>query len=394
MVVLWGHVNDPVPAATARNPSLPPGIDRVVRRALAKEPAQRYPTCRALIADARAALGVTGAEVPRPRRRRVVATPLTALVLAGVATLAGFLVTRGGAPAAATGALVRIDPRSNAAAAPLAVGAGPQAVAADATDVWVSSRREPGLWRFEPASGTLVPVAAVGVPGDLALARGYVYVAAEGPQPFTGNVTSYDAATGARVGERELLACSLTAGGGGVWVAGCPNVQRLRAGDVARILRTVKIPFASPRDTAHDRQELEDMTTGAGSVWALGDAIDPRLWRIDPRSGRILRTYRLGFAPQHVAVGAGAIWVVDQLADQVVRIDPGSGRELARIPVGAVASGIAVGDGSVWAASNVDRTVSRIDPGTNRVVATIHVGEEPRDVAFGAGALWGVGDAT
>ncbi|MBA9002963.1 serine/threonine-protein kinase [Thermomonospora cellulosilytica] len=43
--VLWGHLHHPPPPVTARRPELGPGIDAVVARALAKNPADRYPTC-------------------------------------------------------------------------------------------------------------------------------------------------------------------------------------------------------------------------------------------------------------------------------------------------------------------------------------------------------------
>ena len=42
MAVLWGHVNDPVPSARARNRALRGGVDRVLRKALAKDPAKRH----------------------------------------------------------------------------------------------------------------------------------------------------------------------------------------------------------------------------------------------------------------------------------------------------------------------------------------------------------------
>jgi YVTN family beta-propeller protein len=395
MAVLWGHVNDPVPAAGARNPSLRGSIDAVFRKALAKDPGDRYATCRALVEAARDALGVSGIEVPAPSSRRrlgVVAGLVVALAATGA--LIGVLVSGGGSGVrAAGGALVRVDPDSNSAGRPLPVGAGPETVAADDREVWVSARREPSLWRLDRATGTLTRVTAVGIPGDLALYDGKVYVAAEGPQAFTGNVAAYDAATGRRLGGVELLACSITAGPGGVWAAGCPNIEQLSDGDPFRIVRTIAVAFPSPHDISHDRQELEDMTTGGKAVWALGDAIDRRLWRIDPSSGRIVRVYSLGFAPQHVEFGAGSIWVVDQLGDAVVRIDPASARVLARIPVGRSPSGLAIGAGSVWTSSNLEQTVERIDPRTNRVVATIAVRERPRDLAVGAGGVWVLGDA-
>ena len=52
------HVEEPPPPATMFRPDLPPAIDAVFGRVLAKHPGQRYPTCRAFMAAASDALGV------------------------------------------------------------------------------------------------------------------------------------------------------------------------------------------------------------------------------------------------------------------------------------------------------------------------------------------------
>jgi serine/threonine protein kinase len=58
-MVMWAHVNElPVPPTTLR-PDLPPAIDQVIARVLAKDPADRYATCREFIASARAAVAPT-----------------------------------------------------------------------------------------------------------------------------------------------------------------------------------------------------------------------------------------------------------------------------------------------------------------------------------------------
>ncbi len=56
MDVLYGHLQEPPPQPTARRPDLPPAIDEVIERALAKIPAERYGTCTELIDAARAAI--------------------------------------------------------------------------------------------------------------------------------------------------------------------------------------------------------------------------------------------------------------------------------------------------------------------------------------------------
>ncbi|MDQ2881215.1 MAG: serine/threonine protein kinase [Actinomycetota bacterium] len=45
---MWAHVHDDPPSVTARRPDLPPQIDAIVARAMAKQPEDRYTTCREL----------------------------------------------------------------------------------------------------------------------------------------------------------------------------------------------------------------------------------------------------------------------------------------------------------------------------------------------------------
>jgi non-specific serine/threonine protein kinase len=59
--VIWAHVEETPTAPSSLQPTLPPGIDQIMAKALAKDPDDRYATCRELIADARAALLGTGA---------------------------------------------------------------------------------------------------------------------------------------------------------------------------------------------------------------------------------------------------------------------------------------------------------------------------------------------
>jgi serine/threonine protein kinase len=54
--VIWAHVEERPTMPTSLRPALPPGIDDVMDRALAKDPDARYPTCRELVAAASTAL--------------------------------------------------------------------------------------------------------------------------------------------------------------------------------------------------------------------------------------------------------------------------------------------------------------------------------------------------
>ena len=273
------------------------------------------------------------------------------------------------------------------------VGDGPAAVSVGSGRVWVASYRDSTLWQLDPKSGDPTKIPAVGRPFALTIYDRNVYVAAAGPGQFTGNLSKFDALTGDRSGGLTKLACSLTSGPHGVWVAGCPNVQQLSTdGPTPQLRANVPIPYAKPLSAANYREALPAMAESDGAVWVIGDAADRRLWRIDPQRHLLVATIHLGFPPGGVAAGGGAVWVTDELGDRVVRIDPATNRVVDSIPVGRGAIGVAVGAGSVWVASTVGHSLTRIDPATNRVTATIHMPASPRAVAVGEGSVWAVGD--
>jgi YVTN family beta-propeller protein len=384
---LYAHLEESPPTL--------PELEEVLSKALAKDPDERFQTCAELIEAARIRLGFS-----KPRRSLwPAAAAVVGLAVVAAALLAFFLARGGsGSTAGRGGSLVRIDPTTNEPKDAIRVGAAPSSVSASPDGVWIADYRGSALWRVNPRTLAVAEVPANGAPQDVAMYRGTAYVAANGPTEFAGNVTKYDARIGARNESLGLPSCvkSVVAGSLGVWASPCPMVAHVSLDAKPKVLRTIIPPFPTTRDAAHDRETLNDMALGMGSVWVIGDALDPRVWRIDPRSGGVATLALLPgtFAPYRVAAGAGAVWVTDQLNDRVARVDPVTGRVVASIAVGHGAGGVAVGAGSVWVANTLEGTVSRIDPETNRVVATIRVPGRPKDVSVGAGSVWAVGDAT
>jgi hypothetical protein len=122
------HVYEPVPSAEHRNRKLPAGLDEVLTRALAKDPAERFQTCAAFVSALAAS---TGASVVAPRslpltippaadarptmvvrrRRRRSRTPLVlaTLLCLALAGLAGALLWRGTATHSAVRTVTRIQ---------------------------------------------------------------------------------------------------------------------------------------------------------------------------------------------------------------------------------------------------------------------------------------------
>jgi serine/threonine protein kinase len=67
MSVMWAHMNEPPPRVTASRPNLPPAIDEVVARAMAKAPKDRFASCGDLAAAAEAVASAnTAATVAAP----------------------------------------------------------------------------------------------------------------------------------------------------------------------------------------------------------------------------------------------------------------------------------------------------------------------------------------
>jgi len=66
--LLWAHLVDEPPPVSARRPDLPPGLDAVVAKAMAKAPEDRYGSCRDLIVDFRDEVeGRAGSRERRPQ---------------------------------------------------------------------------------------------------------------------------------------------------------------------------------------------------------------------------------------------------------------------------------------------------------------------------------------
>jgi serine/threonine-protein kinase len=80
----FAHVNAPVPSAEKMHPALPDGVDEVLERALAKDPAHRPSTCAELVADLRAAFaGATAKTRVAPPPVVATGTPTRPLPAAG-----------------------------------------------------------------------------------------------------------------------------------------------------------------------------------------------------------------------------------------------------------------------------------------------------------------------
>jgi ABC-type branched-subunit amino acid transport system substrate-binding protein/DNA-binding beta-propeller fold protein YncE len=147
-----------------------------------------------------------------------------------------------------------------------------------------------------------------------------------------------------------------------------------------------------------------NVAVGDGAVWVLNNE-DQTVSRIDPETHETTRTFETRGVPSELAVGAGALWIGNaggrgetNTTISVSRMDPASGRVTRTVrlrgdegvfPV-AGAPRLAVGAGAVWAI-NPDGSVARIDPASGRLVATIEAKFPAWTIAAGDAGVWYLG---
>lgn len=374
--VLFAHLEEEPPALHR--------LDDVLAKALAKDPAERYATAGELVRATREALGI--GKAPWWRLPLLAAVVGAAIVTA--ALLAAFAVGGGGGSAAKSGAAVRIDAASGAIDQRVRVGNDPEAIAVAPGSIWTANFADGTVSRIDPAAGRVDTVTVNGPPLSVAVAAGIAFVVNGPPansltliKASAGNAYQFLALPDAPTGGTALLASERDS----VWVAEIQTATIRRidvtAGGETRRGLTVKLPLRR-------NAEFDGIATGEGAVWVVGNDLDRRIWKIDPRSGRIVAVAALPIAPNRVAAGAGGVWVTGAIDDVLLRLDPGTLRVVARIPAGRGEAGVAVGGDAVWVANRIDGTVARVDPRRNAVASIVRVGGSPTDVAVAGRDVW------
>jgi YVTN family beta-propeller protein len=396
---MWAHMNEPPPSALEAAPDIPGELDQVVRRGMAKDTDDRYPSAgdlgRAAVAASQgltvpraersvatgAAAPTVGAGVPptvaaptRPRRRVILAV---AGVLA-VAAVAGILVL-------ALGGDEEPELAGTVVGDPIPVGKGPTAITVGGGSVWVANLKSNDVTRIDAKTARPAgkPIPVGGQPYGVAVGEGSVWIALL----EDNQVVRLDPRSGKRTGAPIAVGrgpSDVAVGFGAVWVANYDDDTVTRIDARSGRVEGDSIPVGDgPTDVA----------AGEGGVW-VANVEDDTLSRINPQSNEVLGgAIPVGQSPESVAVGEGSVWVANLKADKVTRVDPKSNQvEGAPIAVGERPDDLAVGEGGVWVVNLDGDTVMRIDPKANRLVGKpVEVGDGPATVDVGDGYVW-VGD--
>jgi streptogramin lyase len=408
---IFAHMSEPPPPVTEAIAGLPADLDAVVRRAMAKEPGDRYPSAgdlgraalaavegrRVAAAERSVATGeaapsrrtLRGTRAPAARRRQLLVPAAALLALGAVAAI---LVIAGAFSGGDGGGAERSAfQKAGVTVTPIKVDS-PGGVALGAGGLWVTSHDSDKLSRVDLESGKVgSPIAVGDGPTSLAVGDGAVW-AVNGD---AGTVSKVDINRGEVVGNPIDLPStadgdSIAVGNGKVWVV-TPAQGKVVPIDAAS--GKAGAPIAPPDGTAGE------LAFGEGGVWVVGD--HGTVARIDPASGAPGDPVKVGrrippdspFRGQ-IAVGEGAVWVAGLDDETVVRVDPRSGKVVKTIRFkDGIEGDLAVGEGAVWAV-NESGQLLRIDPRTNAVAPTPLPGGTAgtNDMTVGEGAIWIAGD--
>ena len=232
---------------------------------------------------------------------------------------------------------------------------------------------------IEAAGATHIDVS--GEPDWVALAGGSAWVA------VVGGVRKVDAATGkvdGLVPIDDVVCLAMDVGFDSVWAGGCQKPMLARIEPKSGLLFTP--PIALP---IRGIQAESSIAAGEGGVWLV--SVDHELVRVDPITNRAdPDTWPLPDGAAAARAGLGSIWVTISTTDTLLRISPADPKTSQAIKVGDRPRFLAIGEGAIWVMNQGAGSVSRVDT-TGTVVATIPVSDvsiQGGDIAVGGGSVW------
>jgi len=389
VVMMYRHLQEPVPSVTERQPSLPHALDDVTRRGMAKDRDERFPDCAAMV---RAAWAPLGHELPLPPDER------TAFVRSETGMLIDVVADRRSAGVGPRRPKLKLAAAGAAVAAAVAVALAVWALAGPGDPPGRGAGRtgvqeSPGASPSAPADREpFVPAAATAqIPGtkelgDIAVGEAGVWFTDAELSETDSGVVRIDPATNQladkfRVALHGPSLFGLAVSEDAVWVG---NSQLI--GDT----RLMRIDAASGEVDAEIVMGFGDsleIAVGGGFVWAGGGTgASDNLVRVDAVTNDV-QTFTVNGFSGRLTFGSMDLWAVAQRGT-LVRVDPETLEPTQNVQIGRRIDDVFVDDGTVWLVMQAGQALERVDEETGEILEPFPVGTEVRDAVMGLGSLW------
>ena len=323
--------------------------------------------------------GLTPAGRPRARPPSRRQRPRALVLAATLAVLAGgvvFAVSRITAPDSLDGidenAVGEIDATDANLVGQYLVGHEPRALVVGAGSVWVADAQDGTVSRLEPSRDRVVTIPVGSDPVALAFGDRALWVAERGD----GSVAQISPASNKLIRRVESVNApsALAAGYGAIWIGSAVDrtVTRVRADGSERVIPLGASPSA--------------IAVGAGAVWITSEETGT-LFRVEPRTGTVVRGIGVGNRPVAVAAGESGVWVVNRQDATVSRIEQATNRVSNTIAVARDPTAIVLAGSDAWVAAG-DGQVSRIDRRARRISATVELANPATALAADGESVW------
>jgi DNA-binding beta-propeller fold protein YncE len=85
-------------------------------------------------------------------------------------------------------------------------------------------------------------------------------------------------------------------------------------------------------------------------VW-VANSLDLTVMKLDPVTGKVTGTIRVGDGPSTIVAARNAVWVADEFNARLDRIDPQAGRVVDTIHMECAPRGMVAAGSGVWVAA-------------------------------------------
>lgn len=250
------------------------------------------------------------------------------------------------------GTLVKVDPRTNAVVARVAVGRRPSGVVSFAGMMWVANQNSDNVMRIDPATMKVTDTIGVGkTPNHMASGLGSVWVTSSDGTVSRIDPTTLDVTTVPAVGQDPMgIVTTATS----VFVSD-PDGHAVKRIDPAT--NTVVQTLATGIRASHliaDGTTLWATDLDTASVVQISTGEDARIVR------KIEKIFTL---PGRLLRAGPDLWVTDSKRHELVLLDVSTGNpKPRRIPSPEWPLAMVEGGGAIWAATFHGSVILRLDP--------------------------------